>query len=148
MAQNKRTSAEGRALITHFEGEKLASYLCPAKVWTIGVGHTGPDVKPGMTITRPRSQELLAADLARFEAAVNRLAPKTTQAQLDALVSFSFNVGEAALARSTLLRLHNAGDYAGAAQQFALWNKAGGKVLPGLMARRAAEATLYRTGRW
>ncbi len=141
---SRKTSAAGRALITRFEGEKLTAYLCPAKVLTIGVGHTGSDVKPGMTITREKSQALLAADLRRFEEAVNRIAPKTTQAQFDALVSFAFNLGEGALARSTLLRLHNGGHHADAAGEFAKWNKAGGRVLAGLTARRVAEAALYR----
>lgn len=140
----RTTSDEGRALITRFEGEKLNAYLCPAKIWTIGVGHTGPDVKPGMLITREKSQALLSLDLARFEAAVNRLCPVTTQDQFDALVSFAFNVGSGSLQGSTLRRKHNEGDYAGAANEFARWNKAGGKVLPGLTARRAAEAKLYR----
>lgn len=140
----RTTSAEGRALITRFEGEKLKAYLCPAKVWTIGVGHTGPDVKPGMTITRDESQALLSRDLTKFEAAVNTLCPVTTQGQFDALVAFAFNIGANALKTSTLRRKHNDGDYAGAAAEFARWNKAGGKVLPGLTARRAAEAKLYR----
>lgn len=140
----RMTSPEGRALITRYEGEKLTAYLCPAKVWTIGVGHTGPDVKIGMTITHSQSQALLSQDLARFEKAVNRLCPVTTQAQFDALVAFTFNVGISALANSTLLRKHMAGDYAGAAAEFARWNRAGGKVLSGLTARRAAEAALYR----
>lgn len=138
------TSASGRALITCYEGEKLKAYRCPAGIWTIGVGHTGPDVKPGMTITQARSQEILSEDLAKFEEAVNTLCPVTTQDQFDALVSFAFNVGAEALKTSTLRRKHNDGDYAGAAAEFARWNKAGGRVLPGLTTRRAAEAALYR----
>lgn len=144
MTERRKTSAAGIALIVGFEGERLAAYLCPAGVWTIGVGHTGPDVRPGLRIARDRSRALLAQDLARFEQAVARLAPVATQAQFDALVAFAFNVGIDALAGSTLLRKHNAGDYAGAAAEFARWNKAGGKTLPGLTARRAAEARLYR----
>nr|WP_272952369.1 lysozyme [Sphingobium yanoikuyae] len=107
------------------------------------MGHTGPDVKPGLTITRERSQQLLATDLQRFEGAVNRLGGRMNQGQFDAMVSFAFNVGEAALRSSTLLKKHLAGDYAGAAREFARWNKGGGKVLPGLVKRRAAEAALY-----
>lgn len=135
------------AKIKGFEGEKLAAYPDPgtgAAPWTIGVGHTGPDVRPGMTITAAQSTNLLRADLAKFEAGVAALAPTTTQGQFDALVSFAFNVGLTNLKGSTLLRKHNAGDYAGAADQFALWNKAAGKVLPGLVKRRAAEAQIYR----
>ncbi|WP_164522467.1 lysozyme [Sphingobium yanoikuyae] len=138
-----KTSPAGRALITRFEGERLQAYLCPAGILTIGVGHTGPDVKPGLTITRERSQQLLATDLQRFEGAVNRLGGRMNQGQFDAMVSFAFNVGEAALRSSTLLKKHLAGDYAGAAREFARWNKGGGKVLPGLVKRRAAEAALY-----
>lgn len=144
MTERRKTSAAGIALIVRFEGERLAAYLCPAGVWTIGVGHTGPDVRPGLRIARDRSRALLMQDLARFEQAVARLAPVATQAQFDALVAFAFNVGSDALAGSTLLRKHKAVDYAGAAAEFARWNKAGGKALPGLTARRAAEARLYR----
>jgi len=96
-----------------------------------------------MTISRDRSQTILAADLKRFETAVHRLAGRCRQGQFDALVSFAFNCGEKALAGSTLLRLHLAGDHAGAAKQFARWNQGGGKVLAGLTKRRAAEAALY-----
>ncbi|MAN11582.1 MAG: lysozyme [Sphingobium sp.] len=138
-----KTSPAGRALITRFEGERLVAYFCPAKVWTVGVGHTGPDVRPGLTITRERSQEILAADLLRFERAVNRMGGRMTQGQFDAMVSFAFNVGEGALKSSTLLKKHLADDYAGAARELARWNKAGGRVLPGLVKRRAAEAALY-----
>ncbi|MPT48050.1 MAG: lysozyme [Sphingobium sp.] len=143
MSKNKVTSAGGRALITRFEGEKLKSYLCPANVWTIGVGHTGKDVKPGMVISQAESQALLAGDLARFEKAVTDLARKTTQNQFDAMVSLAFNIGENAFAGSTLLRKHNRGDYLGAAAEFTRWNKAGGKTLAGLTSRRTAEKLLY-----
>lgn len=137
------TSQRGRDLIRSFEGERLTAYLCPAKVWTIGVGHTGPDVKPGMTITREQSEALLQADLMRFEDAVRKHARTFTQNQFDALVSFSFNVGINAMARSTLIRMHKAGDYRAAADQFLRWDKAGGKRLAGLSRRRAAERALY-----
>lgn len=107
------------------------------------MGHTGPDVKPGQTITRERSQAILASDLLRFERAVNRLGGRMNQGQFDALVSFAFNVGEEALKSSTLLKKHLAGDHDGAGREFARWNKAGGKVLAGLVKRRAAETALY-----
>nr|WP_268932916.1 lysozyme [Sphingobium yanoikuyae] len=107
------------------------------------MGHTGPDVKPGLTITHERSQALLAADLLRFERAVNRLGGRMSQGQFDAMVSFAFNCGEGALKSSTLLKKHLAGDYAGAGKEFARWTRGGGKVLPGLVKRRAAEAALY-----
>ncbi|MEK7454757.1 MAG: lysozyme [Pseudomonadota bacterium] len=112
-------------------------------MWTIGVGHVGPEVKKGLKITKKESQALLEADLARFEAAVNRGGDDMTQNQFDALVSFAFNVGTNAFALSTLLRKHRSGDYAGAAKEFARWTKGGGKVLSGLVKRRTAEAALY-----
>lgn len=139
-----RTSDEGRALITHFEGERLRAYRCPAGVLTIGIGHTGPDVTPGLTISRGEAQALLGADLIRLEKGVHRLAPRVSQNQFDALVSFAFNLGLGQLSRSRLLRKHNAGDVEGAAAEFARWVRAGGVVLPGLVRRRAAETALYR----
>ena len=137
---------EGLELIKFFEGCKLTSYLCPAKVWTVGYGSTGSHVKPGMTITKEQAEELLRSDLRRFEDYVAANCAPATDNQFSALVSFAFNVGEGALGSSTLRRLHMAKDYEGAAQQFARWNKAGGKVLAGLTRRREAEAALYRKG--
>ena len=107
----RKTSATGRNLIRDFEGERLTAYPDPGTggdPWTIGVGHTGPDVHKGLTITKEQSDKLLSEDLARFEAGVNKLAPKTTQAQFDALVSFSYNLGTEALRQSTLLKKVNA----------------------------------------
>jgi lysozyme len=145
---NGRTMSDaGVEALKGFEGVVLTAYPDPATngdPWTIGVGHTGSDVRKGLTITAARATELLRADLARFETAVNRLAPKTTQGQFDALTSFAFNLGERNLASSTLLKMHNAGDYDGAAGQFGKWNKAAGKVMAGLTKRRAAEARMYK----
>lgn len=139
----RRCNGAGVELIKAFESLSLTAYLCPAGVWTIGWGHTGADVASGLTIPRARADALLRADLDRFEVAVQRLAPVATDNQFAALVAFAFNCGAEALRTSTLLRKHNAGDFAGAAREVALWNKAGGKVLPGLTRRRAAEAALY-----
>ena len=113
--------------------------------WTIGWGSTGPDVKPGVIWTQQQCDDRLAEDLAAFAKGVAKAigtAP-TTQHQFDAMVSFAYNVGTGNLAASTLLKLHKAGDHQAAAQQFARWNKAAGKVLAGLTKRRAAEAALY-----
>lgn len=140
----RHINGAGLRLLKQFEGCKLTAYLCPAKIWTIGFGSTGGHVKPGMTITAEQAEALLKSDLRRFEEAVARLAPGSTDNQFSALVSFAFNVGIDALKQSTLLKLHKAGDYEGAAEQFARWNKGGGKILPGLVKRRAAEADLYR----
>jgi lysozyme len=143
------------ALIKRFEGcgtklpdGRLKAYPDPAThggPWTIGWGSTGADVKPGTIWTQKQADDRLANDVARFAAKVAGLlaGPPTTQAQFDALVSLAYNIGVANLASSTLLRLHNAGNRAAAAEQFARWNKAAGKVLAGLTRRRAAEASVY-----
>jgi lysozyme len=141
------TNAAGLKIIKDAEGLRLNAYPDPGTggaPWTIGYGHTGPDVHPGLTITSERATELLAADLARFELAVSSLCPVTTENQFSALVSFAYNLGPGALKGSTLCRLHNEGRYIEAAAQFQRWNKAAGQVLPGLTKRRAAEAALYR----
>lgn len=137
------TSQKGLDLIKSFEGLRLSAYKCPADVWTIGYGTTA-GVEPGQTITKERAEELLRDDVARFEAQVLRVIKvPLTQGQFDALVSFTYNLGAGNLANSTLARLLNAGDYLGAAAQFDRWNKAGGKVLNGLVARRAAERAMF-----
>ncbi len=148
-ASERRTiNAAGLKIIKDSEGLRLTGYLCPAGIPTVGYGHTGPDVKVGMTITQASADALLAADLATFEAAVTKsVGSHATDNQFSALVSFAFNLGAEALRTSTLLRKHNAGDYAGAKAEFGKWVKAraGGKLvtLPGLVKRRSAEAALY-----
>jgi lysozyme len=143
----KRVSQAGVDLIHSFESCKLTAYPDPGSVdgkpWTIGWGSTGPGIAKGVVWTQQQADDRFAADLARFEKAVALMAPVTTQSQFDALVSFAYNVGLSALNDSTLLRLHNKGDYAGAKDQFARWSKNDGKVMNGLTRRRAAEAALY-----
>lgn len=139
---------KGLAIIEEFEGLRLKAYPDPATgsdPWTIGYGHTGPDVKPGLIITEARAEELLESDVHKFEDAVSgMLTGATTGNQFSAMVSFAYNVGPENLRQSTLLKLHNAGAFEGAALEFARWNKAAGKVMTGLTRRRAAEARLYR----
>lgn len=147
----RKTATKGIELIKEFEGCRLTAYKCPAGVWTIGYGHTGMVdgklIASGMTITAAKATELLKKDLAEFEAAVNGcVTAPITQNMFDALVSFSFNVGAGALRRSTLLKKLNAKDYDGAADELPKWNKAGGKVLNGLVRRRMAERELFLTG--
>lgn len=137
-------SQAGIELIKKFEGCKLEAYLCPAGIPTIGVGHTGKDVRLGMTITEEEADRLLRSDLDRFERAVNQyVGQPITQGQFDALVSFAFNLGSEALRNSTLLRKLNDGDDVGASDEFGRWTKAGGRVLPGLVARREAEREMF-----
>lgn len=144
-----KTSDMGLSLIKSFEGFSAKPYLCPAGVPTIGYGATYyPDGRRVTMQDRPvtvaQATDMLRSMLASYEAGVSRyvLVP-VTQGQFDALVSFAYNVGLSAFKDSTLLRLVNARDYAGAAAQFARWNKAGGKVLPGLTRRREAERKLF-----
>lgn len=135
----------GLDIIKQFEGLELKAYVCPAGVLTIGYGSTGSHVKSGMVITEAQAEELLRSDLRRFEDFVAGNCAPATDNQFAAMVSLAFNVGEGALKDSTLRRMHMEGNYAGAAEQFKRWNKAGGRELPGLTRRRAAEAQLYRS---
>jgi lysozyme len=138
-----RLSSDGLRLIKAHEGLRLSAYKCPAGVWTIGYGHTRT-AREGMTINTQQADALLLRDVRTFEQGVAvALTKPATQAQFDALVSFAFNVGLAGLRRSSVLRAHNAGDYQAASRAFSLWNKAGGRELPGLTRRRAEEAALY-----
>ena len=113
--------------------------------WTIGWGSTGANIKKGTVWSQKQCDERFEEHVGEFADKVARLlgSAKTSQSQFDAMVSFAYNVGVGNLASSTLLKMHKAADYAGAAGQFARWNKAAGKVLPGLTKRRAAEAALY-----
>ncbi|WP_440216300.1 lysozyme [Chromobacterium piscinae] len=141
-----KTNAAGISLIKQFEGVRLAAYQDMVGVWTIGYGHTGPEVKAGMAITQQQADQLLAADLETFEAGVGRTVTVPLNAnQFSALVSFSYNLGLGNLRSSTLLRLLNQGDYAGAAAQFLRWNRAGGQVVAGLTRRRQAEQALFNS---
>lgn len=135
---------DGLKIIKDAEGLRLKAYICPAGVLTIGYGSTGAHVKPGMVISELEAEQLLMKDLERFEEGVAKSCPVATSNQFSALVSFAFNVGTEALRTSTLRRLHNEGKYGEAAEQFGKWVRGGGKVLPGLVKRRAAEAALYR----
>ena len=148
-------------LIKHHEGVKLKPYRCPAALHTIGVGHVLYPEQGAMKIedrlkfqlkpadnrifTREEVDAILAKDLERFERGVLKYCPTAANRQnwLDALVSFSFNVGLGTLQRSTLRQRHNRGDYAGAADDFLKYCKAGGKVLKGLENRRKDERSLY-----
>lgn len=143
-----KISSTGLDLIKRFEGFEPKAYLCPAGVLTIGYGSTGKHVTRGETITEAEATALLAKDVVEFENAVNKLGVTLTQNQFDALVAFVYNVGERNFSASTLVKRLKAGDMAGAAAQFGVWNKARVKgvltVLNGLTRRRAAEAALFR----
>jgi len=142
-----RTSQAGIDLIKRFEDFRARAYQDSAGVWTIGYGTTagaGVKVRPGMTISRAQAEEYLRDHLQQVERAVDRLVTvPLEQHEFDALVSFVYNVGGGAFAKSTLRRKLNAGDRKAAANEFLRWNKAGGKVLKGLKRRRAAERRMF-----
>lgn len=148
-----KISDNGIAEIIAFEGLVLKAYPDPGtggEPWTIGVGHTSaagpPRVKKGMAITKEEAITILRRDLAVFERGVSEMVfHPITQGQFDAVVSFSFNVGLQNLKNSTLLKKVNAGDFEGAAREFRRWNKAAGRVLQGLVKRRAREEMIFRS---
>lgn len=139
-------SAKGIAIeiIKPFESCKLTAYLCPAGVWTIGWGATGPGIVKGLVWTQSQADNRLMLDVVRFERGVKNLVQvPLSENQLGALISFAYNVGLTAFGKSTLLRLLDSGDYKGASEQFLRWNKAGGKVLKGLTRRRQIEKGVF-----
>jgi lysozyme len=144
------------------EGVKNKPYQCPAILWTVGVGHVIDPTHARVPLADRKKlpipagwdrvlsadeiDEILRKDLNRFEQGVLRLIKvKLTQGQFDALVSFSFNVGLGNLQNSTLRMKLNRGDYEGAAEQFLVWTKAGGKVLKGLVIRRTHEKEMFES---
>ncbi len=168
-----KISSNGLAVMKHFEDCELEAYpdpgselgkACTARKlpmrdyrqvpdwqklsgspWTIGWGHTGREVKPGLVWHQAQADRVLLDDLARFETGVDKLVTiSLKQGQFDALVSFSYNVGLEALKNSTLLEMVNNKRHDQALAQFARWNKSGGRVLKGLVRRRAAESWLWR----
>jgi GH24 family phage-related lysozyme (muramidase) len=154
LAAPRAVSPRGRELITRWEGcarrradGMVEAYPDPGSgghPWTIGWGATGAGIARGTVWSQAECDARLDSDLSRTAGEVAQAldgAP-TTQDQFDALVSFHYNTG--AIPRATLTRLHRAGDFAAAAREFGRWIHAGGRVLPGLVRRRADEAALYR----
>jgi lysozyme len=138
-----KPSNAAAALVRQFEGLRLVAYLCPANVWTIGYGHT-KGVKKGDVCTIAQAEAFLMQDLDEAAAPIRKLVKKPlTQNQFDALCSFILNVGGGNFAASSMLTAINRGDYKGAAAQFGRWVHGGGKRLPGLVMRRAAECDLF-----
>ena len=141
-------SQEGLGLIKKFEGCELNSYKCAAGVWTIGYGSTH-GIEEGMSISKSRAEELLLEDISEFEDHVmNNVKVSLNQNQFDAMVSWTFNLGAGNLKSSTLLKVLNGNDYEDVPEQIKRWNKAGGKVLEGLIRRREAEALLFAGKEW
>ena len=143
-------SKNGAKLTEQFEGCKLTAYPDPGtggSPWTIGYGHTGPEVHLGLTITQEQAEELLMEDVKKAAATVNtKVTTDITQEEFDALVDFVFNVGAGNFDASTLLKKVNAGDIHGAADEFLKWDMAAGKHMAGLLKRRHAEAEEFLSG--
>lgn len=145
-----KLSDEGLRLIKSFEGYhtrlkdgSCTAYLCPAGVPTLGYGCT-EGIKLGMVWTAEQAEEALRREIAKFENAVTKsVTVDINQNEFDALVSLAYNIGVAGFQRSSILRRLNKGDRKGAAQAFHMWNQGGGRVLPGLVSRRAREAALF-----
>lgn len=136
-----KTSSKGIALIKSFEGCRLQAYRDSVGVLTIGYGHTG-DVREGQVISQGFAEELLKADLTKFERNVTRYTPfEMNQNQFDALVSFAFNCGV-----GNLKKLVSGRDQEKVARKMLEYNKAGGRVLAGLTRRRQAERALFLSG--
>lgn len=143
-----QVSAKGVAFIAAHEGVVTRAYRDVAGIWTIGVGHTaaaGPPVPvAGMTISREEAFEILARDLPKYERRTERALGAAPQHVFDGAVSFDFNTG--AIDRASWVAAWRAGNRANARARLMLWNKAGGRVIAGLMKRREAEARLIFDG--
>ena len=137
-------SGTGLSLTESFEGCRLTAYQDGRGIWTIGYGHTA-GVYEGMTCTQAQAAQWLFQDVQSAVGAVNRLVTvPLTQGEFDALVDFTFNAGQGNFASSTMLRLLNSGDYAGAGAQFDVWDKCAGQVCAGLLRRRQAETKEFQ----
>jgi lysozyme len=138
-----KLSPDGKKLIQHYEGCALEAYL-DGKYWSIGYGHNGPDVEPGMKITKVKAGQLFLKDVEWAEEAVTKAVKvPLVQNEFDALVSFVFNVGEPQFLTSTLLKRLNLGERAAAADHFLKWVYANKAKDPGLIKRRGAERKLF-----
>jgi lysozyme len=137
-------SSTGETLIKNFELLKLAAYQDPKGIWTIGWGHTGPAVIEYLTCSMDEAEEWFQQDTAAAVHGVDSsLQTNVSQNQFDALVSFAFNVGVGAEQHSTMLKLVNARDFAGAAAEFPKWDHIGGIENAGLKRRRLSEQALF-----
>ncbi|EDI1752294.1 lysozyme [Salmonella enterica] len=141
----KETGLTGMALIKASEGLSLQMYRDPAGLWTIGYGHLiKPDEKIGREIKIKEAEDLLKKDLKQAEKIIQSVVTvELSQNQFDALVALVFNIGSGNFRKSTLLIYLNQGDYSKAADQFLVWDKAGGRKLPGLTHRREVERNIF-----
>jgi len=142
--KNLSINEAGKNIIKFYESLRLKTYLDTGKVLTIGYGHTGPDVKLGLTISKEKANELFDSDIDKFQDGVNKLLSySTNENQFSAMVSLAYNIGLGNFKKSSVLRFHNQGQFEKAANSFLLWNKDNGVVLAGLVKRRKSESLLY-----
>jgi lysozyme len=134
-------------IIKQFESCRLTAYPDPGtggRPWTIGWGTTGKFVHRGLACTQEQADKWLESDIVEFEKIVtDAITVDLNVNQLAALICFTYNAGPEKFLTSTLLKLVNQNQLSGASRQFPRWNRSGGKVLPGLVRRRAAEAALF-----
>lgn len=141
-------SEEGLSLIKKFEGCELKAYRCAANVLTIGYGTT-KGVTEDMEITKEEAESILKEEMHEYEGYINDMIKvPLEQNQFDSMVSWVFNLGSTNLSSSTLLKKINNSEYDEVPSQIKRWNKAGGKVLDGLIRRREAEALLFEGKEW
>ena len=155
-----KVSQQCKDMIKHHEGVRYKPYRCPARLWTIGVGHVLYPIQGRLpldqrdsyslhpehnrTFSKDEVDGILSADLQRFEAGITKLFPMVlTQGQNDALVSFAFNLGLGGVQRSTLRQKVLRGEIEEASNEFLKFTRGGGKVLPGLVKRRQDERSLF-----
>lgn len=143
-AMTRAINPAGLKIIESSEELRLEAYRHKNDKWTIGYGHTGPDVHPGLVITEGHATTLLQRDVAQAERLVTHVVQvDLTDNQFGALVSLVYNIGIGRFQTSTMLRMLNNGDYERAAGQFRRWVTEAGEVLPGLVTRRRAERELF-----
>lgn len=133
-------------LVMLYEGVVLRTYADPINKITACVGHTGPELRMGQRYTRQQCEDMLYGDLLKHADALNCIKTPLAENQKAAFLSFAFNVGNKAFCDSTLVRKANAGDLPGACAELSRWTRAGGRELPGLVKRRAAERELCERG--
>lgn len=129
-------------LIKRFEGCRLTPYICPAGIWSAGWGSTGYDVLPGRPWTQEYADRRMEQDALKFAKGTLIACPGLSGDALCAIADFAYNCGLGNLMASTLRKRVNAGDMVAAKHELGRWVRGGGKVLPGLVIRRAAEASL------
>lgn len=139
-------AAAAVSIVAYYEGTVLESYKDPIGIITACTGHTGPELAMGQTYTKQQCEDMLYADLDKHAKALDCIKSPMTDGQKAAFLSFAFNVGNGAFCGSTLVRKANAGDMQGACAELSRWTHAGGKRLPGLVKRRAAERKLCEQG--